>query len=118
MRVKVIDCGEVGVLFHSDSKVEGRQMTQTAQLFVMCVWTSIASFVSLLYLTHSFVKSAIIGLFVLISGMVGLGRRWVFRGGFLLAVLAIAVYVGLVPPRDEWGNQFKAMHTFVVNIAP
>jgi hypothetical protein len=93
-------------------------MTQTAQLFVMCVWTSIATFVSLLYLTHSFVKSAIIAFFVLISGMVGLGRRWVFRGGFLLSVVAIAVYIGLVPQRDDWASQLKAAHSFVINIAP
>src|SRR5258708_7001166 len=46
-------------------------------------------------------KAGLIGAFVGGSALLGYGTRWVLKGAFALAVVAIAIALGLPPP-DQW----------------
>ena len=67
----------------------------------MSVWSAVIVFVSIYYLVGSFTKSLLISTFVFGSCLVGFGRRWILRGGFAIAVFAIAVALGMPHP-DRW----------------
>jgi hypothetical protein len=73
----------------------------TEQALWMSVWDSVIVFVSVYYLSGSFTKSLVVSTFVLGSCLVGFGRRWVMRGGFAIAVFAIAVAMGMPHP-ERW----------------
>jgi hypothetical protein len=81
-------------------------VSQDDRLAVLCVWNGLVTFVSLFFLTGAFFKSALISIFVLVSSLLGYGQRWLFRGGFVIAVLAIAVFVGAIPHPDQWKDLF------------
>src|SRR5262249_52457565 len=79
----------------------------------MCVWNGLVVFVSLVFLTGAFFKSVVIGIFVLFSGLLGLGQLWLFRAGFAIGVLAIAVWLGAIPHPDRWGDVFRDARAFL-----
>jgi hypothetical protein len=66
-------------------------------------WAGLVSFVALLYLTGSFWKAVAVGIFVLGSCFLGFGQRWLFRGAFAIAIVAIAVALG-APSPDQWAQ--------------
>lgn len=65
------------------------------------VWAALVSVAAIYFLTGSFWKAAFIGAFVGVSSLLGYGTGWVLKGSFAIAVLAIAVALGLPPP-DQW----------------
>jgi hypothetical protein len=76
-------------------------LTEEKRRAAMWFWAGLVSFCALFYLTGSFSKAAIIGTFVLVSCLLGFGQRWLLRGSFAIAILAIAIWLG-APGPDQW----------------
>jgi hypothetical protein len=79
----------------------------------MCVWNGLLVFISVLFLIGGIVKAALIAIFVLVSCLLGFGQRWLLRGGFVVAVLAIAVWIGAIPHPDQWKDLFRDVRAFL-----
>ena len=78
-------------------------LTEDERLQVLSLWVGLVMFSAILYLTGSFWKSILLGTFVFISCALGFGRRWLLRGSFAIAILAIAVALG-APSPDQWAQ--------------
>jgi hypothetical protein len=76
-------------------------LTQEDRALVLSIWAALVSVIAIYFLTGNFWKAALIGVFVGGSSLLGYGTRWVLKGSFAVAVLAIAVALGLPPP-DQW----------------
>jgi hypothetical protein len=76
-------------------------LTEQERQEALSFWVGLVSFVALFYLTGSFWKAVAVGIFVLGSCLLGLGERWLFRGSFAIAILAIAVALG-APSPHQW----------------
>src|SRR6266436_3825653 len=76
-------------------------LTEEDRALVLSVWAALVSVFAIYFLTGSFWKAALIGAFVGGSSLLGYGTRWVLKGSFAIAVVAIAVALGLPPP-DQW----------------
>jgi hypothetical protein len=76
-------------------------LTAEKRAEILPVWAGLVSVVAIYFLIGSFWKAAFIGAFVGVSGLLGYGTRWVLKGSFAIAVIAIAVALGLPPP-DQW----------------
>src|SRR5262245_44609746 len=73
---------------------------------------ALVSAVAIYFLTGSFWKAALISTFVGVSSLLGYGTRWVLKGSFAIAVLAIAV--ALLPPPDQWLQLFHQVQEAVL----
>jgi hypothetical protein len=78
-------------------------LTEDERLLALSLWVGVVLFTAILYLTGSYWKAILIGLFVLISCLLGFGRRWLLRGSFVVAIVAIAVALG-APSPDQWSQ--------------
>jgi hypothetical protein len=78
-----------------------QMLTEEDRALVLSVWAALVSVVAIYSLIGSFWKAALIGAFVGVLSLLGYGTRWVLKGSFAIAVLAIAVALGLPPP-DHW----------------
>jgi hypothetical protein len=76
-------------------------LTEQERQEALSFWVGLVSFSALFYLTGSFWKAMAVGIFVLGSCLLGLGQRWLFRGSFAIAIVAIAVALG-APSPDQW----------------
>ncbi len=91
-------------------------MTAEERLVVMCVWNAIIVFISMLYLSGGVFKSAVIAVIVLISCLIGYGRRWLLPLSFAGMVLAGAVAIGLLPSPDQWLPLLKDARNFMITL--
>jgi len=78
-------------------------LTEDERLLALSLWVGVVLFTAILYLTGSYWKAILIGLFVLISCLLGFGRRWLLRGSFVVAIVAMAVALG-APSPDQWSQ--------------
>jgi hypothetical protein len=78
-------------------------LTEDERLLALSLWVGLVIFSAVLYLTGSFWKAILLGTFVLISCVLGFGRRWLLRGSFAIAIVAIAVALG-APSPDQWSQ--------------
>jgi hypothetical protein len=78
-------------------------LTEDERLLALSLWVGVVLFTAILYLTGSYWKAILIGIFVLISCLLGFGRRWLLRGSFAVAIVAIAVALG-APSPDQWSQ--------------
>jgi hypothetical protein len=78
-------------------------LTEDERLLALSLWVGVVLFTAILYLTGSYWKAILIGVFVLISCLLGFGRRWLLRGSFAVAIVAIAVALG-APSPDQWSQ--------------
>jgi O-antigen ligase len=78
-------------------------LTEDERLLALSLWVGVVLCSAILYLTGSYSKAILIGLFVLISCLLGFGRRWLLRGSFAVAIVAIAVALG-APSPDQWSQ--------------
>jgi hypothetical protein len=78
-------------------------MAEDIRLVALSLWASVVSFSAILYLSGSFWKAILVGIFVLISCVLGFGGRWLLRGSLAVAIVAIAVALG-APSPDQWGQ--------------
>ena len=78
-------------------------LTEQERQEALSFWAGLVSFVALFYLTGSFWKAVAVGMFVLGSCLLGLGQRWLFRGAFAIAIVAITVALG-APGPDQWAQ--------------
>jgi hypothetical protein len=62
---------------------------------------AVVLFSAILCLTGSFWQAILVGVFVLVACLLGFGRRWLLGGLFAIAIVAVAVVLG-VPTRDQW----------------
>jgi uncharacterized membrane protein len=75
---------------------------------------AVVLFAAMLYLTGSFWKAILVSIFVLVSCVLGFGRRWLLWGSFATAIVAIAVVLG-APSPDQWVQLWQdAQHAFSV----
>ena len=82
-------------------------MEQDDRLAVLFVWNALIVFCCVLFFTGSLFKSALVAAFVWVSCALGYGQRWLLRAGLALAVMAIAVSMGVLPPLEQWGSVFR-----------
>ncbi len=80
-------------------------MNDQVRVQLMSLWAAVIVFISVCYLTGGFIKSVLVAAFVLGSCLLGLGRRWLFQGAFAIAILAIAVALG-IPHPERWPDLF------------
>jgi hypothetical protein len=78
-------------------------LTEDERLLTLSLWAGFVIFSAILYLTGSFWKAILIGTFVLISCVLGFGSRWLLRGSFAIAIVALAVALG-APGPDQWAD--------------
>ena len=78
-------------------------LTEDERLLALSLWVGVVLFSAILNLTGSYSKAILIGIFVLISCLLGFGRRWLLRGSFAVAIVAIAVALG-APSPDQWSQ--------------
>ena len=78
-----------------------RMLNEQDRALLLSAWACLVSVFAIYFLTGSFWKAALIGAFVGGSSLLGYGARWVLKGSFVIAVVAIAVALGLPPP-DQW----------------
>jgi len=76
-------------------------LNEQDRALLLSAWACLVSVFAIYFLTGSFWKAALIGAFVGGSSLLGYGTRWVLKGSFAIAVVAIAVALGLPPP-DQW----------------
>jgi hypothetical protein len=76
-------------------------LTPEERTDILSLWAGLVSVVAIYFLSGSIWKAGLIGAFVGGSALLGYGTRWVLKGAFALAVVAIAVALGLPPP-DQW----------------
>ena len=75
------------------------------RLQALSLWVGAVVFSAILYLTGSYWKAILIGIFALGSCVVGFGRRCVIRVSFAIAIVAVAVALG-APTPDLWPQYF------------
>ena len=92
-------------------------LTEDERKDILSLWAAFISAVAIYFLIGSFWTAVLIGAFVGGSAMLGYGRRWVLNGSFALAVLAIAVALGLPPP-DQWLQLFYGARDAVFALRP
>ena len=80
-------------------------MSEYTRLQLVCLWSSLVAAVSALYLADSVMKALIVGAFFIVSQLLGFGTKLLQRISFVFALLALVVYVGLLPPPDTWGDK-------------
>jgi hypothetical protein len=78
-------------------------LTEEERQAALSFWAGLVSFFALFYLTGSFLKAVVVGIFVLVSCLLGLGQRWLLRGSFAIAIVAIAVALG-APSPNQWAQ--------------
>ena len=76
-------------------------LTEEQRRDILSLWAGFVSAVAIYFLIGSFWKAVLIGAFVGGSAVLGYGTRWLLNCSFAVAVLAIAVALGL-PPSDQW----------------
>jgi hypothetical protein len=80
---------------------------QDDRLALLWLWNGLVVFGAIFFLTGALFKSVLIAAFVWISSALGYGQRWLLRGGFALAGLAIAVHLGILPAPEQWGSNLR-----------
>jgi hypothetical protein len=76
-------------------------LTDKQRSTILPLWIAIVSFGAIWFLNENFWNAAIIAIFVGVSGWLDFGQRWLLRGTFGLAILAIAVSL-IAPHIDQW----------------
>jgi hypothetical protein len=76
-------------------------LTPEERTDILSLWAGLVSVVAIYFLGGSIWKAGLVGAFVGGSALLGYGTRWVLKGAFAFAVVAIAVALGLPPP-DQW----------------
>jgi hypothetical protein len=92
-------------------------LTEEQRRDILALWAGFVSTVAIYFLIGSFWKAVFIGAFVGGSAVLGYGRRWLLNGSFAVAVLAIAVALGL-PPRDQWLELLYGAREAVLALRP
>ena len=80
-------------------------LAENERMQLLSLWVGAVVFAAILYLTASFSKAILLGIFVLGSCLLGFSRGWVLRGSFVIAIAAIAVALG-APGPDRWVQLF------------
>ncbi len=83
-------------------------MSPEEQQNVLCFWNAIVVAGALYSFGYGILFSLFIGLVILISALIGYGRRHLVRAGFALMVIAVAVAVGTLPPPEQWVSLSKS----------
>jgi len=91
-------------------------VTAEERSVVMCVWNAIIVFISMLYLVGGVLKSAIVAGIILISSLIGYGRRWLLPLGFAGMYLAGTVAIGVLPPPEQWLPLLNDTRAFVMTL--
>jgi len=83
------------------------------RLLALSLWVGAVVFSAILYLADSYWKAILIGTFASVSCALGFGRSWVLRLSFAIAIVAVAVALG-VPRPDQWSQYLRdARQAFV-----
>jgi hypothetical protein len=81
-------------------------LTGSKRLLALSFWVGAVVFSAILYLAESYWKAILIGTFASGSCLFGFGRSWVLRLSFAIAIVAIAVALG-VPRPDQWSPYLR-----------
>lgn len=91
-------------------------MSPEEQQNVLCFWNGFVVAGALYFFGYGIVFSLFIGAVILISTLIGYGRRYLVRAGFALMLIAIAAAVGILPPLDQWSSLSKSALTTISRV--
>jgi hypothetical protein len=91
-------------------------MTIDERAEAMCFWNSIVVGVALYYFGNTWWMALCVAFIVLISALIGYGRRHLMRLGFATMVFTLAVMSGAFPHPSLWGGMLKSAHTTMSDI--
>jgi len=83
---------------------------------VQCFWNALVIAGALYSLGYGIISSLFISAIILISTLIGYGRRYLIRAGWVLMVVAIAVAIGLLPPPPQWLPALKTVQVMISGI--
>lgn len=81
---------------------------------MMNVWNAFCATVAIWYLSGSLMKAVPVGVFMLVSGVLNYGSRWLSRVGFAVSIIALAVLLG-APGPDRWPDLVRGMPQAIAN---
>jgi hypothetical protein len=88
-------------------------LTGSKRLLALSLWVGAVVFSAILYLAESYWKAILIGTFASGSCLLGFGRSWVLRLSFAIAIVAVAVALG-VPRPDQWSPYLRDAREAIV----
>ena len=94
-----------------------RLMTDDERAEITSVWNGLTVFVAVLYLEGGWAKAALVALFFCISCLLGYGRRWLFRGGLVICLIAVSVALGFPRPA-HWADLAKSVPYAFSSVSP
>ena len=83
----------------------------------MVVWNALVIFGSSIYFGLGIWRAALLSIAVLFSCMIGYGRRWFLRAGFLTFVVTLLIVAGVLPQPEDWRNVITQAKEFVTALA-
>jgi hypothetical protein len=103
----------------ADLKAGGRMrmLTEEERRDILSLWAGFVSAVAIYFLIGNSWKAVLIGAFIGGSVGLGYGTRWLLNGSFAVAVLAIAVALGLPSP-DQWLQLLYGAREAVLALRP
>jgi hypothetical protein len=69
---------------------------------ILHYWNAAIYCICLIVLGVGVLKAIVVTLIVLACMALRYGARWVMRGGFALLALTVLVWIGALPPPDQW----------------
>jgi hypothetical protein len=91
--------------------------TDDDRLWMMNAWNAFCVTAAIWYLSGSLLKAVAVGIFLLVSGLLNYGSRWLSRVGFAIAIVALAVLLG-APGPDQWRDLVQGMPQAIANTMP
>lgn len=88
-------------------------MSPDEQQNVVCFWNAFVFAGALYSFGYGLLFSSFISAVILISTLIGYGRRYLVRAGFALMVIAMGVAVGMLPPPEQWSSLSKSALTTI-----
>lgn len=75
----------------------------------LMIWNAAVYGISLVFLGVVVPKAAAITALATVCAVIGYGRRWIYRFGFGLMVLAALVFINVLPPAPSWMSSLSQM---------
>ena len=87
------------------------------RLSMMNAWNAFCVTVAIWYLSGSLLRAVAVGVFLLVSGLLNYGSRWLSRAGFVITIVALAVLLG-APGPDQWRDLVHGVPQAIANTMP
>jgi hypothetical protein len=86
------------------------------RLVLMICWNVLCVLAAIWFLSGSFFKASVVAGFVFVSCVLGYGTKWLVRAGFVICLVALAVFLG-APPVERWPGLVSKLPQAVASMA-